>query len=164
MFKFYLFGSENSQDYDILVEVDSIPQDIDKAHAICKDFNAKLQIIYPDKEINSNLISIQNNQLINCSKGTLDELTNCLFYTFNLHEQKFENPILEPTQRDLNEKILRVSRFIITFYSRTELRSQIKPALKGNLIKRLEVLKKIDFQSMTEFTGKKEKKKIFIKF
>jgi len=155
--RYYLFGSENSQDYDILVEYDSIPNDIDKAHALCKKFNVELQLIYPDKEINSNLITINNNQIIDCHKGTIDELTNCLYYTYHLHEQKFPNPILTPVERDLNEKILRVARFIITFYSRTDLRQEIKPALKGDLYKRLAVLNKIDYTIMTDFVGKKEK-------
>jgi hypothetical protein len=155
--KYYLFGSENSQDYDILVEYDLIPRDVDKAHAICKDFNNQLGLIYTDKEINCNLITIKDNQIINCHKGTYDELNNCLFYTYGLHNQKFSNPILKPVERDLNEKILRVARFIITFYSRTELRTEIKAALRGDLHQRLAVLKKIDFLRMTEFTGKKEK-------
>jgi len=156
--KYYLFGSENSLDYDILVEVDSIPTDIDKAHNICKSFNEQLSLIYPDKEINCNLITVNNNKIINCFKGTTEELNNCLYYTYDLHKQVFPNPILEPVERDVNEKILRVARFIITFYSRTELRKEIKSALRGNLLLKLEVLKKINFVKMTEFTDKKEKK------
>ena len=39
---FYIFGSENSQDYDVLVSVNEIPQNIDAAHNICKYYNDKL--------------------------------------------------------------------------------------------------------------------------
>lgn len=156
--KYYIFGSENSQDYDIMVEVDSIPKDIDKAHSICKDFNNQLALIYPDKEINSNLIVIKDNKIIDCFKGTIDELNNCIFYTYDLHSQNYPNPILSPIERDFNEKVLRVARFIITFYSRTELRKEIKSALRGNLLQKLEVLKKIDFVKMTDFPDKKERK------
>ena len=92
--RYYLFGSENSLDYDILVEYDSIPKDIDKAHAVCKDFNDKLALIYTDKKINCNLITIKDNQIIECHKGTIDELNNCLFYTYGLHKQAFPNPRL----------------------------------------------------------------------
>ena len=77
-----------------------------------------------------------------------------------MHKQVFPNPILESVERDVNEKILRVARFIITFYSRTELRKEIKSALRGNLLLKLEVLKKINFVKMTEFTDKKEKKEL----
>jgi hypothetical protein len=31
---FYIFGSEDSQDYDVLVSVDDIPKNIDGAHNI----------------------------------------------------------------------------------------------------------------------------------
>jgi hypothetical protein len=48
-------------------------------------------------------------------------------------QQFYPNPITEPSNRDVDEKILRVSRFIITFYSRTILRPQIKSALRGDL-------------------------------
>ena len=157
MNKYYIFGSENSQDYDIMVEVDSIPKDINQAHNMCKGFNDELSLIYPDKEINSNLILIKDNKIIDCFKGTPDELNNCIFYTYNLHSQKYPIPVLSPVERDFNEKILRIARFIITFYSRTELRKEIKSALRGNLLMKLEVLKKIDFQKMSEFPDKKEK-------
>lgn len=155
--KYYLFGSENSLDYDILVECDYIPKDIHQAHVICKEFNDKLSAVYTDKKINCNLITVKDNEIINYYKGTIDELNNCLFYTYDLHKQAFPNPILKSVERDLNEKILRVSRFILTFYSRTELRKEIKCALRSNLLQRLAVLKKIDFKTMTEFTDKKEK-------
>lgn len=58
--------------------------------------------------------------------------------------------------RDVDLKILRCARFIITFFSRTHLRAEIKSALRGNLVEKLEVLKKIDFEKMEEFVGKKE--------
>lgn len=156
-FKFYLFGSEDSTDYDVLVEVDSIPQDIDKAHNICKYYNDILSKKLSDKELNCNLGVFENGRLINVFKGTVDELNNVLFYTYDNHKQFFPNPISTIVERDIDEKILRVARFIITFYSRTELRPQIKTALRGDLKQKLDVLKKIDFLTMTSFTGKKEK-------
>lgn len=153
---FYIFGSEDSKDYDIIVSVDEIPQDIDKAHEICKEWNEKLSKILPDKPLNCNLGIFRNGKIEKVFKGTTDELTNCIYYTYNNHKQYFPNPIDKPIERDIDEKVLRVARFIITFYSRTKLRSEIKAALRGDLMAKLEVLKKIDFTNMTEFTGKKE--------
>ena len=46
---------------------------------------------------------------------------------------------------------------LITFYSRTNLRPQIKAALRGDLKLKLDVLKQIDFTKMMDFPGKKEK-------
>ena len=156
--KYYLFGSENSLDYDVLVECDNIPQNINEAHDICKKYNEELSKILTDKELNCNLIKIKDNKIVNCFKGTYDELNNCLYYTYSNHKQVFPNPILSSVERDVNEKVLRVARFIITFYSRTELRTEIKAALRGNLLLKLAVLKKIDFIKMIDFPEKKEKK------
>ena len=44
---FYIFGSENSQDYDVIVSVDDIPQNIDAAHNICKYWNSLLILNKP---------------------------------------------------------------------------------------------------------------------
>jgi hypothetical protein len=154
--KFYIFGSENSTDYDILVEVDEILP-IEKSHDICKLFNVELSKILKDKPINSNLAVIKNDRIVEVFKGTSDELNNVLFYTYDNHEQYFDNPIKEPIIRDIDEKILRVSRFIITFFSRTDLRVLVKSALRGDLKDKLKVLKSLDFVTMNDFSGKKEK-------
>lgn len=154
--KFYIFGSENSTDYDILVEVDEILP-IEKSHDICKSFNVELSKILKDKPINSNLAVIKNDRIVEVFKGTSDELNNVLFYTYDNHEQYFDNPIKEPIIRDIDEKILRVSRFIITFFSRTDLRVLVKSALRGDLKDKLKVLKSLDFVTMNDFSGKKEK-------
>jgi hypothetical protein len=154
---FYIFGSENSQDYDIIVSVDEIPQNIDAAHNICKYWNEKLSKTLTDKPLNCNLGVFKDGNLIDVFKGTVDELVNVIYYTYDNHKQFYPNPILKPVVRDVDEKILRVARFLITFYSRTHLRTQIKSALRGNLKDKLEVLKLIDYTQMNEFPGKKEK-------
>ena len=129
---FYIFGSENSQDYDVLVSVDNIPKNIDDAHNICKYFNDKLSKILSDKPLNCNIGIFDNNKIIKVFKGTCDELNNVLYYTYKNHKQYYPNPISKIVERDVNEKILRVARFIITFYSRTHLRPEIKLALRGD--------------------------------
>ena len=155
--KFYVFGSKDSIDYDVLVQVDHIPQDIDKAHNICKDFNTKLSTILIGKELNTNLAIFDNGKIVQVFKGTIDELNNVIFYTYHLHNQYHPNPITSPVRRDVDQKILRVARFILSFYSRTFLRQEIKNALRNDLTFKLEVLKKIDFITMQDFTGKKER-------
>lgn len=153
---FYIFGSEDSQDYDILVSVNDIPQNIDAAHNICKHFNDKLSKVLTDKPLNCNIAIFNSGEIIKVFKGTAEELNNVIYYTYNLHKQFYPNPIKKPIVRDTDEKILRVARFLITFYSRTELRPKIKNALRGNLKDKLEVLKLIDYETMTDFPNKKE--------
>jgi hypothetical protein len=155
---FYLFGSENSTDYDVLVSVDAVPKNIDDAHNICKYWNDKLgKELLHGKPLNCNIGVFSDGILLDCFKGTTEELNNVLYYTYDNHTQYFDNPIKSPVERDVNEKVIRVLRYIISFYSRTHLRTEIKPALRGDALMKLEVLKKIDFTKMTEFPGKKEK-------
>lgn len=155
--EFYIFGSENSQDYDVIVSVDNIPQNIDDAHNIVKKYNNDLSKVLTDKPLNCNLGIFKNGTLVKVFKGTVDELINCIYHTYKNHKQYYANPIISPVKRDIDEKILRVARFLITFYSRTELRTQIKSALRGDLNLKLGALKKIDFVKMVDFPGKKEK-------
>lgn len=155
---FYIFGSENSQDYDVIVSVDNIPKNINDAHDIVKKWNEILSDnVLTDKPLNCNLGIFKDGTLVEVFKGTCDELINVIYYTYDNHKQYFPNPIKEPIVRDIDEKILRVARFLITFYSRTNLRTKIKSALRGDLKLKLEVLKEIDFVKMKEFPGKKEK-------
>lgn len=166
---FYIFGSENSTDYDIMINVKHISKNIDESHNLCKYYNKELSKILNDKPLNCNLIIINNNKIVDCFKGTVDELNNVLYYTYNLHKQFYENPILNPVNRDLNLKVVRVSRFLLSFFSRTNLRSDIKFALRNGLKERVSVLKKIDYTKMTEFPNKKENikdiyKSIFFQF
>lgn len=155
---FYIFGSENSQDYDVLVSVNSIPQNINEAHDICKYFNDKLKsTLLPDKTLNCNLGIFEKGELVKVFKGTVDELNNVLYYTYKNHKQYYPNPITKVVNRDIDEKILRVARFLITFYSRTNLRPYVKSALRGNLKDKLEVIKMVNYVEMVDFPGKKEK-------
>ncbi len=153
---YYIFGSEDSKDYDILVSGKEIPKNVADANIICEYYNYKLSETLPEKELNCNLAIFENGKIVKVFKGTVDELNNVLFYTYNKHKQYYPNPISAPVVRDVEEKILRVARFILTFYSRTDLRTQIKPALRGDLKLKLNVLKQLDFVNMVEFKGKKE--------
>jgi len=47
-------------------------------------------------------------------------------------------------------------RSILSFFSRSELRSVIKPALRGNLRDKIPVMKMIDFTSIKDFNQKRE--------
>ena len=154
---FYIFGSEDSQDYDVIVSVDSISKNVEISSSECKYWNEKLSEVLINKPLNCNLGVFDNGTLIDVYKGTVDELINCIYYTYKNHKQYYPNPISNPVQRNVDEKILRVSRFLITFYSRTDLRPQIKSALRGDLKLKLNVLKSIDFLKMVDFPGKKEK-------
>lgn len=165
MLKFNIFGSKSSQDYDVLVFVDSLGS-IDDNHITVKHNNEILEKLFkdkgwPEKPINSNLGMLDHGKLVKVFKGTSDEVNNSCFYTYKNHDQLHDLMIEGPIDRDefyKQLKLKRCFRFILSFYSRIpEFRKEIKDALKGTFDKRLEMVKKIDFTKYTEFPGKKEK-------
>lgn len=153
--KFQIFGSENSTDYDVMVFVDEI-LDVESSHILCKEYDTKLAETLNDKPLNSNLAVVKDGLIVDVFKGIVDEVNNALFYTYDFHKQYHSLLITEPVVREYDLKILRVHRSILSFFSRTELRTVIKPALRGDLRAKVPVLKMIDFVEMTDFPGKKE--------
>ena len=109
----------------------------------------------PEKKINSNLIVVKDGMLVDCFKGTVDELNNAILYTYGLHRQEFDCFVKRALKRDVEVKIARCLRGLLSMYSRTDLRADIKNALRGNIREQLDVLEKIDFVNMVP-TGKKE--------
>ena len=155
--KFQIFGSENSTDYDVMVFVDEI-SDVESSHRLCKELDLELSKVLTDKPLNSNLAVIKDGLVVDVFKGVISEVNNALFYTYDLHKQHFPLLVSEPVVREYDVKIIRVHRSILSFFSRTVLRSIIKSALRGDLREKLPVLSKIDFCLMKEFPGKKESK------
>lgn len=166
---YQIFGSKSSKDYDVLLFVNALAPTIDANHALIKDYNSLLEELfiskgYPAKKVNCNLGVLKDGRLINVFKGTYDEVNNSLYYTYNRHEQDYQQHVLLPYDRLNNDffkhlKLKRCARFILSFYSRVpELREEIKEALRGDFNKRLAVLKMIDFLKMKEFPKKKDSK------
>lgn len=139
-----------------MVFVDDIPNIIDDSHTLCKMYNEQLSHILTDKPLNCNLAIVTDGFITDVFKGTTDEVNNALFYTYDLHKQYHALVIKEPVTREYDMKIIRASRSILSFFSRSELRSIIKPALRGDLRAKIPVLKSIDFEVMKDFPGKKE--------
>lgn len=156
MERFQVFGSEDSLDYDVMVFVDEIPEIIDHSHTLCKMYNAELSKVLTDKPLNCNLAIVEDGFIVKVFKGTPDEVNNALFYTYDFHTQYHPLVVKAPIVREYDMKILRAYRNILSFFSRSELRTIIKPALRGDLRAKIPVMKMIDFETMKEFPGKKE--------
>jgi hypothetical protein len=152
--QYNIFGSHSSTDYDLAVKVDSIPI-IVEAHDLCKKYNDYFFYKLPEKKINCNLVVVSDGILVDCFKGTIDELNNAILYTYGLHRQEFECFVTRAVKRDVEVKIARCLRGLLSMYSRTDLRTDIKNALRGNIREQLNVLEKIDFVNMVP-VGKKE--------
>lgn len=152
--EFQIFGSENSQDYDVMVFIDSIPAIVDDGHSMCKFYNTELAKFLTDKELNTNLAVVKDGYITDVFKGTVDEVNNSLFYTYDNHTQYHPRVVTAPIDRDIDRKILRVYRNIVSYFSRSELRSIVKPALRGNLYDKMAVLKLIDFNTLRDINKK----------
>lgn len=153
MEKFQIFGSKNSIDYDIMVFVDYIGS-IQDSHNRITQYDKELSLIYTDKPINSNICIISDGIVVSVFKGTADEVNNSMFLTYDLHEQQYEQQIIKLVDRDIELKMLRTSRVLLSFLSRTEHRKIIKMALKGDFIDKLNVLDQIDLSTITNLNTK----------
>jgi hypothetical protein len=134
----YIHGSEDSLDVDIAYVID---RPIDRQAA--KDFC--------DSQTNdANILTIENGQVSWCYKGTPDELNNSLLVTYPLHQQKCPMMITHRVERDVELKLLRALRCLLSHASRSELRSQVKAALRSDsIVAKLSVLKEISWSEDT---------------
>jgi hypothetical protein len=147
----YIHGSEDSIDVDVYYVVDSLP-----SFQECQDFCS-------DKEENRNLIVIKDGIVTDCYKGTVDEINNGLFYTYQLHPQTFPNPILRLVERDILIKSVRVLRCIISHLSRTQYRNAVKLALTTPEWQiKVNTLSTIDITTISDF-GKNRTKEDVLK-
>ncbi|MBS7254652.1 hypothetical protein [Flavobacterium branchiicola] len=146
-----IFGSENSLDLDLVFVVEEMPETILEKLSLSKKLSESITKFYSEKKINANLAVQKNGHLTEVYKGTTDELNNALFYTYQNHHQKFDNQITKLLARDVDLKFLRSARMILSFLSKTEYRSIIKSALKGDLDEQIKALEKIDLKQLSSF-------------
>ena len=137
----YTHGSEDSLDHDIYVIIDK-PMDNHPSKKLCEQY----------LPANANLLVIEDGVVTWSYKGTIDECNNSLYHTYDLHEQKFKFPIERKLQRDFSLKMLRTIRGILSYVSRTELRVEIKKALRSSDIQvKIDALKLIDLTKIEDF-------------
>lgn len=147
-----------------MVFVDHIPDIPNQAHDMCKIFDIQIQeILKTDKEINSNLAVLKNGVIVHTHKGTEDEVNGALFETYDLHTQAHPNQILRTIPRDIQLKIIRTARVLLSMISRTGHRPVVKPALKLNLKHKIEIIDSIDYSLITELGKKNEKFEDYVK-
>jgi hypothetical protein len=115
----YIHGSEDSIDVDVYYVIDKI-----------STFNEAKKFCDSDTEENVNIIEIDNGKVVNCYKGSCDEIQNSLLRTYPLHKQTYDLLIKEPVERDLFVKTVRVVRCFLSHLSRTQYRKEVKLALQ----------------------------------
>lgn len=121
MIKTFTHGSEDSLDHDIYAIFDRIPT-----------FQEAKEYCHQDGDANPNILVIKDGVVVWCFKGTEDECNNSLYATYSLHHQEFEQPIKRKVERDHELKLVRTVRGLLSYFSRTELRSRVKTALRSD--------------------------------
>lgn len=149
---YYIFGSSDSVDCDIMVIVDAIGT-IAESKVAMEQYASVLQPHY-DRKININLAVIQDGIIADVFKGSVDECNNSVLHTYNLHPQTHSLQITRTLPRDPGLKALRSMRAILSFISRTQYRDIVKQALIGNAINKHCALNDIQLSTITEFGRK----------
>ncbi len=155
---FQIFGSKSSEDYDVMIFVDKIPQ-TEELKQLCEKWNKKLYFTFLDtgmtiKKINCNLAVLKDGIVVEVFKGTKSEVNNSLLLTYDHHKQFHEQQIKKLVERDVDIKIMRSARFILMYLTRTQHRFEVKKALKGNFIEKIKVLDTIDLSKIDDLGEK----------
>lgn len=149
----YIHGSEDSLDIDVHYAFNEMP-----SFNECQEFCS-------DKDENRNIIVVKDGIVVDCFKGTTDEINNGLIDTYHLHKQDQENIVMFKVKRDNLLKNIRVLRCLLSFCSRTQYRSIVKEALKSSSWKKkVETLKQIDFSSIEDFGKSRVKEDVYKTF
>lgn len=133
----YVHGSEDSVDIDVMYVFDQLP-DVTTCKSICDGKGNE----------NGNIIVVNDGIVVAAFKGSVDEVNNALFYTYQLHEQDYPLIIEHPVERDVILKDIKVIRKILSSFSRTQFRGDIKEALRGNWETKLLVLKNLEYEKI----------------
>ena len=129
----YIHGSGDSLDVDVFYVFDKKPT-YQECHIFCSNTDE-----------NRNIIVIENGYVIDCFKGTIDEVQNSLIDTYGLHEQEYPLLISEKVQRNIILKTIRVVRCFLSHFSRTKYRDIVKKALKSHIWKeKINTIEKLD--------------------
>ena len=133
----YFHGSSDSTDIDIIYVFDYLPSTVE-----CKKFcDGK-------GNKNGNIIVIEDGIVVASYKGAADEVNNSLFSTYSLHKQEYPLLITHKVKRDVILKDIRVVRKILSTFTRTQYRTEVKKALRGSWKDKINLLKNLDYYSI----------------
>lgn len=136
----FRFGSEDSRDEDYFVVLESPVYDVQECRSITDKY----------KPFDVNLVCIENGIVTWAFKGTADEMNNSILDTFYLHKSNTEDcPVMYRVNRDIDVKVSRTVRGLLSMFSRTEHRVAIKQALRSESFNdKIAALKLINLPSL----------------
>lgn len=140
---YQIFGSASSEDLDVVFFVKSLGSIAENA-AQAKQYASQLtDELGQQKTINPNLAIVSEGKLVAVFKGTVDELNNALFHTFDLHKQAYPKQIMQLLPRDVELKIIRCTRTVLSYFTKTVWREPVKHALSGDIREKIVCLEKL---------------------
>jgi len=151
-YPYFQYGSEDSTDIDVIIciPLDVMPETQEERKQLVKHLTSEYNVTW-----NTTLAVIENGVMIDTiyTKAWIDSLNNALYITFENHKQFWENPILKLLKRNKTLAIYKAIRTVLTMLTRTHLRTEIKPVLKGihPFEYKLEVLSRVNFSEFSEF-------------
>lgn len=154
-FRYYQYGSKSSTDIDVIIEIPKKEMPLTQ-----EERKVKLKQLMIDFELSWNAIFvvIQDGVLTDTiyTKSWIDSLNNAFYYTYNNHKQYFDLPVKRLLKRNKTLAVYKAVRTVLTMLTRTDLRVNIKPILKGihPFEKKIEVLKELDFTNFNSFNQK----------
>lgn len=152
--EYTIFGSSDSSDLDVMFYVNKIPQPQECKELILK-LKSYLKLVYfeynhPDSYFDPNLCVVSNGIVVDCFKGTVDEVNNMLHATQKLHTQYHRQRVYTLLKRNVEEKAARALRGILSYNSRTKYRSIVKPALRGDARLKIDTIREMDLGSIID--------------
>lgn len=151
--QFYIIGSKSSTEIDAVVIVNQVSDDLDFNKRLTGQFeNSLKRILKTEKKININIAQIDSGYVSKVYKGTFDEVNNCIFSTYEDHKQYLPLKIKGLLDRNVDLKIVRSVRTILSLLSKTQYRDFVKESLKKeDFLTRINTLSDIDLCKIKEF-------------
>ena len=146
---YQIFGSKSSVDLDVCFFVDEL-NSIQENHETIKAYIEKSNID-TNKVINANLAITEKGIVIACFKGEEDELNNALYQTYEFHSQRFKKRIIRKVNRNVEARIERCLRSLVSYFTRTSLRTKAKEALRGSIKDKVVFLENIRLDKIKDF-------------
>lgn len=147
LFTFNIFGSTNSQEYDILFHVPEIIKDQNMSNLFCMGISYFIELNDKNKRI---VLCTTKNGIINkVSIGLPDELNNSLFYTYALHKQYHPCLVNRSVKRNIPAKIKLVIKEILRILSETQYKQKILPVINKEFNEQYEVFKSLELDNLS---------------
>lgn len=157
-FQFYFYGSDDSQDQDVII---IIPQNLMPVLQEERKIMVQELVLSHQKPWNATLATLKEGYLADTiyPKAWIDSLNNSLFTTYHLHSQVYEKPVIGLVKRNKLLTIYKTARTTLTLLTRTHLRTCIRPIVNGihSFHLKLDALKIVNLTEIDDFNQKNTK-------